>query len=235
MEASFWIPVLLGTAVLLPLISFFVILVAGARWMGHSGEHAAPVAIGAIGISGVLSFLALGIWLNNHWPTSSHAAETEHAAPDRGNSTHGDSAHGPTAPKTDAHSKEAPTKVAPSADAHATKTDASPAAGETHTPGNEHAAKPSTANHPASGEHGHAEPAVYAGEFNVPGLGVPWVLGQFGKLRVSISYYIDTLTICMFCMVTLIATLIHIYAMGYMHDELHDVTDKEVSLSNGET
>lgn len=65
-------------------------------------------------------------------------------------------------------------------------------------------------------------------------LGGPWILGQFGKLRVTISYYVDSLTICMFCMVTLIATCIHFYAMGYMHDELHDITDHEVHLSNGE-
>jgi len=58
-------------------------------------------------------------------------------------------------------------------------------------------------------------------------------LGQFGKLRLSISYYVDGLTICMFCMVTLIATLIHLYAIGYMHDELHAVTDHEVTLQDG--
>src|SRR5581483_9788447 len=34
-------------------------------------------------------------------------------------------------------------------------------------------------------------------------------------------------------MVTLIASCIHFYAIGYMHDELHDVTDHEVVLSNG--
>ncbi len=38
----------------------------------------------------------------------------------------------------------------------------------------------------------------------------------------------------MFCMVTLIASCIHIYATGYMHDELHDVTDHEVTLADGE-
>src|SRR5436189_590845 len=48
------------------------------------------------------------------------------------------------------------------------------------------------------------------------------------------SYYIDSLTIVMFCMVTLIGTCVHFYAMGYMHDELHDITDHEVHLSNGE-
>ena len=37
----------------------------------------------------------------------------------------------------------------------------------------------------------------------------------------------------MFCMVTLIASCIHFYAMGYMHDEESDVTDHEVTLSDG--
>src|SRR5690606_27988856 len=40
-------------------------------------------------------------------------------------------------------------------------------------------------------------------------------------------------TVLMFVMVTLIASCIHFYAMGYMHDELHDITDHEVTLSNG--
>ena len=34
----------------------------------------------------------------------------------------------------------------------------------------------------------------------------------------------------MFCMVTLIASCIHFYAFGYMHEELHTVTDHEVTL-----
>jgi NADH-quinone oxidoreductase subunit L len=61
-----------------------------------------------------------------------------------------------------------------------------------------------------------------------------YTLAEFGSLRLTIGYYIDALTIVMFCMVTLIATCIHFYAMGYMHEELHDVTDHEVTLSDGE-
>ena len=38
----------------------------------------------------------------------------------------------------------------------------------------------------------------------------------------------------MFAMVTLIASCIHFYTMGYMHDELHDVTDHEVTLADGQ-
>jgi len=59
-------------------------------------------------------------------------------------------------------------------------------------------------------------------------------LGVFGKLKLAIGYYIDALTVGMFCMVSLIATCVHLYAMGYMHDELHEFTDPEVTLSSGE-
>jgi proton-translocating NADH-quinone oxidoreductase chain L len=59
-----------------------------------------------------------------------------------------------------------------------------------------------------------------------------YTLGKFGALRLSIGYYIDSLTLLMFSMVTLIATCIHFYAIGYMHDELHEVVDHEVRLSN---
>ena len=73
--------------------------------------------------------------------------------------------------------------------------------------------------------HAHAAPH-YTGNY--------YRLGRFGKLDLSISYYIDSLTVCMFCMVCFIATLIHVYAMGYMHDELHDFEDHEVSLADGD-
>jgi proton-translocating NADH-quinone oxidoreductase chain L len=56
---------------------------------------------------------------------------------------------------------------------------------------------------------------------------------SFAPLKLTIGYYIDSLTIAMFCMVSLIATLIHFYAQGYMQDELHDFTDHEVTLADG--
>jgi proton-translocating NADH-quinone oxidoreductase chain L len=49
----------------------------------------------------------------------------------------------------------------------------------------------------------------------------------------TIGYYIDALTVVMFVMVTFIATCIHFYSIGYMHEELHDVTDHEVTLADG--
>jgi len=75
-------------------------------------------------------------------------------------------------------------------------------------------------------EHKHNPPPPYlAGNW--------YTLGVFGNLKLTIGYYIDTLTMLMFCMVTLIAAAIHVYALGYMHDELHDFTDHEVTLSDG--
>ena len=66
--------------------------------------------------------------------------------------------------------------------------------------------------------HGHASgpKEAYFGEW--------FTLVDFGRLKITIGYYIDALTILMFTMVTLIASCIHFYAMGYMHEELHDVT-----------
>lgn len=220
MDPAQILPTALGAAVLLPLLSFFVILLAGPR-MGESGRNAAFVAAGAIGSAGVLSFFCLlAVWLPNHWPSGGGHHGEEHAADDhpavasadlivRGQDSgaaasegHGDDGHSDDGHGDDGHSDDGHSD-AEHGDSHA----------------DEH--------------HEEATPA-YAGDFNVPLVGTPWVLGQFGDLRLSISYYIDSLTISMFCMVTFIATLIHVYAMGYMHEELHDVVDHEVSLSDGQ-
>jgi len=73
--------------------------------------------------------------------------------------------------------------------------------------------------------HGGHEPAAYAGDW--------YTLYEGGSLKLSIGWYIDALTVLMFVVVTFIATCIHVYASGYMHDELHDVTDHEVHLAGG--
>ncbi|MEX2316976.1 MAG: NADH-quinone oxidoreductase subunit L [Pirellulales bacterium] len=87
----------------------------------------------------------------------------------------------------------------------------------------EHVAAPADAEHAA--EHNNRPPDYVTGNW--------YDAGVFGKLRISIGFYIDTLTVVMFCVVTLIASCVHIYAVGYMHDELHDVTDHEVTLAGG--
>jgi len=111
-----------------------------------------------------------------------------------------------------------------------------------------------TAGLPSSASAGHALASSTTGQFrlaamqehteagehhgtNGPPLSISgdwYALTIFGNLKLTIGYYIDTLTLVMFCMVTLVASSIHIYAVGYMHDELHEVVDHEVVLSNGE-
>jgi len=175
---------LLGLATLLPLASFFFLLMFGSR-LGKAYGHGAYVATGAIVAAGVLSFVALFIWLGSHFPgTPSHHADVAQAA-------HGTSGeHG------------------------------APDAGHAATQG-----LAESEGHAPSGAHDAAAPVCYTGSY--------YTLGEFGKLRLEIGYYIDSLTICMFCLVSLIASCIHFYAMGYMHDELHQVTDHEVTLRDG--
>jgi len=67
-----------------------------------------------------------------------------------------------------------------------------------------------------------------------PYSGTIYTLAEFGSLRFAIDYYIDSLTLVMFTMVTLVASLIHIFAIGYMSDELtDDHEDHQVHTSHG--
>ncbi len=87
-------------------------------------------------------------------------------------------------------------------------------------------ADPDTATHDAPhGGHAGVAPVAYSGDW--------YTLYEAGRLKLSIGWYIDSLTILMFVVVTFIATCIHVYASGYMHDELHEVTDHEVHLADG--
>jgi NADH-quinone oxidoreductase subunit L len=191
---------LLGIAVLLPLASFFAIWLFANRL----GKSAAYLAISAIGGACILSFISLGLWLNEHWPPAiaHHGAHDSHEAHD--------AAHPGAHPQrhdgspSDKHSQAASALPLTYVAFQQAEPSTTPSAEET----------------PARGD----SPA-YTGEY--------YTLGQFGPLRVTISYYIDALTVTMFCMVTLIATLIHVYALGYMSDELTGVTDHEVTTSHG--
>ena len=92
-------------------------------------------------------------------------------------------------------------------------------AGEHHTAADGHAA-----GH-ADGADAHAshDERSAAGQAEAPTspiTGTFYTLAHFGDLRISIDYYIDSLTLLMFVMVTLIATCIHVFALGYMSDEL---------------
>jgi NADH-quinone oxidoreductase subunit L len=69
-------------------------------------------------------------------------------------------------------------------------------------------------------------PTVYSGTL--------YHLARIGGLDLSLDYYIDSLTLVMFTMVTFIATCIHLFAMGYMSEELtEEYVDHHAHLSNG--
>ncbi len=84
-------------------------------------------------------------------------------------------------------------------------------------------------------EDAHASHAAHANDpYATAFSGKFYELARFGSLSVSIDYYIDGLTVVMFCMVTLIATCIHVFATGYMSDELTEhYEDHEVHLPGG--
>ncbi len=82
--------------------------------------------------------------------------------------------------------------------------------------------------HAAEGEEAHAfdGPTALAGTY--------YEIAHFGNLKLEINYYIDSLTLLMFTMVTLIATCIHVFAIGYMSDELtEDYEDHFVHVGHG--
>ena len=203
MEIATLLPLLLGIAWLVPLASFVAILFLGNR-MGPHGKFAANVATAAIGSSLALSVVALGLWLGYHPPV----------AP-----SHGD--HG------EDHAVRSDSLL------HLTSyTEKSAVQGGV---GGHGAQEPHDTEHHGSKGHGdgHGEeeglalagPVAYSGDW--------YTLYAGGSLRLSIGWYIDSITVLMFVVVTLIATCIHVYAAGYMHDELHPVTDAEVQLASG--
>ena len=173
------LPLLLGGAVLVPLLSFALIVIFGPK-MGPSGQVAGVVATLAIVFSFVLSMLGFFVWISHNFPSSTDHAHADH-----------------------------------------------------------HVASPSDEHHEvsSSNEEGHGHDAHEDSDHTAldkPAIsGIWYTLGNFGRLQLNIGYYIDTLTVCMFCMVTLIASCIHVYAIGYMHEELHDVEDQDVTLRDG--
>jgi len=234
------IPTLLALAVLAPLAAFFINLIAGK----YQPFAASAVSMVAILFAAVMAYLSLGLWLNEHFPQQLAHHDSHHEAGEHAGDGHGSDAHSHGGDKTHgkAHDK--------AGDDHHKKHDGD----EKHDGDVKHGAEKkhgaSTGKHDAEKHDADAEPAVKddagdKGEHGGKGpaghhaaskpelTGIYYVLGKFDKLQLTISYYVDTLTIVMFCMVTLIASCIHLYAIGYMHDELHDVTDHEVTNSDG--
>ncbi len=226
------LPLLLVTAWLLPLASFTLVVFFGPR-MGKHGRGAAYLATGAIGLGFLLSFAALVIWLGAH-----PIAGRSHTEQDAERGRHGDAGIGENA-IAGRSDTEQDAETGRRGDA---------GIGENAITGRSYADQDAERGrrgdagigaHPIAGR-SHAEQAGQEGQVGehpsvaVAALsGTLYSLGSFGALEVNLSYYIDALTIAMFCMVTLVATCIHVYSFGYMHEELHDVTDPLVTLADG--
>ncbi|HIA63857.1 MAG TPA: hypothetical protein EYN93_13350, partial [Planctomycetaceae bacterium] len=208
------ISILLGVAVLLPLGAFFVNLLAGhALRKKNLSRGAAWISMGAIVTSTVLSFISLAVWLQGENPSGKsniqvlaelkesneehlkhlnigHEGHVEHGA--AGHDEHQghdetDHDHDSTAlNSTASHNRELFVASEDSAEA-------------SHETG---------ATEESHGSH-------HGPQFE-PLSGVYYTLGKFGSLALTIGYYIDSLTLAMFCMVTLISSLIHLYAYKYM-------------------
>lgn len=215
------LPLLLLAAWLLPLASFVVILFVGP-YLGKAGIAAGHVATGAIVGSLALSTLAMVIWIKSQgfMPVGQGNAHADAGAADSLAA-----AKSPTSGKVEMCCGF-PNGVPPAA----TEIAAAPGVAATQVAllADEHGAKAHAAD-----EHGAHAGSTHAPNKPTVKTGVLYTLSDFGGLRMEISYYIDGLTVLMFAMVSLIASCIHFYAQGYMHDELHDITDHEVRTANG--
>ena len=99
----------------------------------------------------------------------------------------------------------------------------------------EHAPADAAAVIAGAGQENHGEEVVHSAKSVQKAFsGTFYQLAKFGSLKLSLDWYIDSLTLVMFTMVTFIATCIHIFAIGYMKDELtEEYEDHEVHTSHG--
>src|SRR6185295_7383337 len=170
MSAAEQLPVLLGTAWLLPLASFVLIVFFGPR-MGKHGIYAGYVATAAILLGCVLSLYGLfGVWISENGVYDLAAEHQEHAEehdePDEGD---------------EARATRGQVIRAQQPDAAEAEDDLPPDSKRFHFDTSEHEGKSGTVK-------------AFTGDW--------YTLGKFGSLQVTIGYYIDSLTVLMFCMVT---------------------------------
>jgi NADH-quinone oxidoreductase subunit L len=212
------LPTIYGAAVLLPLASFLVILLF-ARQLGRS---ASVIATGAILLAAICSFGALALWLNEHFPAVGHHAAHEEEQHERQAPLHGKSAGRRSTEYLVLSTQYRGVAGDPSAPA--------PQERQVHYVSSlqEPEAAPTAAHGEAAAEHAEAHADHGHGEGKPAITGEYYTLAKAGPLRITISYYIDALTVLMFCMVTFIATCIHFYASGYMADELTEVNDRKL-------
>lgn len=179
----------------------FLVEIYALCWTHRLSKAPAYLAVGCIATGFVCSLAALLTWGTK---TDWVALKDAHHG-----STHHATEHAdPHAPAAD--------EYGPNNDHPADAMSAVPvAAGEVHAA--------VTDEHDAHAEQTASVPTHYGGAY--------YTLGAFGPLAISLDWYIDSLTLVMFTMVTFIATCIHVFAIGYMHDELtEDYVDHEVHL-----
>ena len=238
--------ILLGVAVLLPLSAFFINLFLG-HMLRRNGQSkiAANISLAAIAGAALLSFVSLFVWLTADNDGKSNreqlgilkSANAEHldhleAHASGGHEEHGahDTHEEDGADRSEHEDSEESPGEHDQQEASVTKLNSevfTALVEEEHAPENAetHSERHDDHVHEAGHDHAHdSETHAAAGHSHGPSFkashGEYYTLGTFGDLTLSIGYYIDSLTIAMFCMVTFIATLIHWYASKYMDDEL---------------
>ncbi len=207
---------LLTVAWLLPLAGF-VAEIYWLRWSHRLSKTAALCAVACIGIGFVCSASALLVWgCSNDWAVlkDEHAAHADEATDQAGEAQLGAPEPHAGAEPADAASAVAAAHAAPGHAPHEHGADGKHGAADKHKPAEKH--KESHA----------AAPRAYSGTF--------YKLAQFGALKVSLDWYIVSLTLVMFTMVTFIATCIHLFTIGYMKEELtEEYEDHQVHTRHG--
>ncbi|MEX0728285.1 MAG: NADH-quinone oxidoreductase subunit L [Planctomycetaceae bacterium] len=206
--------ILLGIACLLPLLGFLIEIFAG-YWSDRLSKTPALIAVGCIGGGFVCSVLAMVLWGNaTGWAAlkaDDHGA-AHHSVRDLAAESQ------MTLAQAEEHGEEQPV----GADRAEMERHAAAAAGAT------------LKAHSATGDEKHEETATGKIPAHAVFSGTIYRLAKFGELDITVDYYIDSLTLVMFVMVTLIATCIHIFAIGYMSGELtHEYVDHAVHLPDG--
>jgi len=182
----------------------FAVEIFGGFWGSRKSRAAAWMAVACIATGFLCSASALVIWGNANH-WSVMADKAHHS--DSGHGDHHPAEHG------DSHGHDHHTPAANGHGAVAVESDYR---------------LTSMVDEPAEGvsEIHPSGPTVYSGTL--------YYLARFGSLDISLDYYIDSLTLVMFTMVTFIATCIHLFAMGYMSEELtEEYVDHNAHLSNG--
>jgi NADH-quinone oxidoreductase subunit L len=99
---------------------------------------------------------------------------------------------------------------------------------------------PETGGHHGSGEHAEADAHETHDSHDAaagPKTGAwKWSDNWFGigARQLRMGFYVDSLTVIMFFMITMVASLIHLFSMEYMHEELHDPVHDPLAVPPGE-